>query len=98
MNQHGMFFPTLDALQGRETHMSTIHVALDGRNETLNISDVFTPERGFAADITASNLTESQVKDTLASYFDVNPAQLRDHTVVFNPNGTLTVRPNASWG
>jgi len=78
--------------------MSTVHVVLGGRNETLNIADVFTPDRGFAAGITAGNLTESQVKDTLASHFDVNPTQLRDHVVNFNPNGTITVRPNASWG
>jgi len=84
--------------------MSKVHVVYSGRNEDLEFDQVFPAERLAAIGIqegtvvNASNITEDQVKTALAQYYDVGLGEFEDHYVEINPNGNVTVRPNATFG
>jgi hypothetical protein len=84
--------------------MADVHVVYNGRNDDINLDELFTPERrasvGLAADtvLTSANVTEAQVKQALAQYYDVGVGEFRDFFVEINPNGNLTVRPNTVFG
>ena len=80
------------------------HVVYDGQNKDLNFDEVFPADRFAAIGIpegtvvSASSVTEQQVKAALAQFFDVGLGEFEDHFVEINPNGNITVRPNASFG
>ena len=85
--------------------MSSVHVVISGRNETIDFTDLFTAGRrelvGLPADgdISIQDITEAQVKHALTDYFDVPEAELRDHYVELNSGtGNVTVRPDAKFG
>jgi hypothetical protein len=72
--------------------MSDIHVVYGGRNETLNFGDIFTGGEE------PKSITHDQVKTALAHHYDVSTDEFEAHFVEVNPNGNITVRPNAKWG
>lgn len=84
--------------------MATVHVVYDGRNDDLELNQVFSAERLEAIGVTAGrkitsrNVTEAQVKNALAAWYDRPVSELNDHYVEMNPNGNITVRPNAKFG
>lgn len=82
--------------------MSTIHVVYGGKNETHEFNDVFRsdwlPTLGITGTPTPSSLTQSQIRQALANFYDVNVNEFADHFIETNPNGNITVRPNAKWG
>lgn len=84
--------------------MSTVHVLYKGRTEDLEFEQVFPVGRFQAIGIpegttvSASNLTEGQIKAALSQHFDVGLGEFEDHYVEINPNGNVTVRPNTTYG
>lgn len=80
-----------------------VHVIYKNQR-TYPFNEVFTPERlvsfGFpaGATVTASQLTEDQVRTALSQKYDVPLSEFADHFVEVNANGNITVRPNAEWG
>lgn len=82
--------------------MSTIHVVYGGRNETLQFNDVFREDwldrLGISQNPVPTNLSHSQIKQALANFYDINVNEFEAHFVEINPNGNITVRPNAKWG
>jgi hypothetical protein len=84
--------------------MSTIHVVYGGRNEDLEFDQVFRSDRlqtlGLSEGQIAApnNITNEQVKRALANHYDVDQSEFEAHYVENNPNGNITVRPNAKWG
>ena len=84
--------------------MAQVHVVYDGRNEDLEMGDVFRTDRlaalGIAegTELSSRNVTETQVKNALSQYYDVAVSEFQDHYVELNPNGNVTVRPNTKFG
>lgn len=84
--------------------MSTVHVVYDGRNQDLDLNEIFPEDRlesiGVApgTDINSGNLTEQQVRVAVAQHYDIALEDLSDHYVEFSPNGNITVRPNTTFG
>jgi hypothetical protein len=82
--------------------MSIIHVAYGGRNEDLEFDDVFREDRLHSLGMTTKPLSQSTnpetVKRALAIHYDVSYDEFDSHFVEVNPNGNITVRPNAKWG
>ena len=84
--------------------MSMIHCTFRGRQYDYNFEDVFVPERFPAIgipdgmEVTASSVSEDQVKTALAQKFDVGLGEFSDSYVEINPNGNITVRPDAVFG
>lgn len=81
--------------------MSTIHAMFNGRTEDAEFEDVFTPERMGSLGITSASpatLSPENVKTALAQHFDVGVDMFQDHYVEVNPNGNITVRPDAKFG
>lgn len=82
--------------------MSTIHVVYNGRNEDLEFDHVFRQDRletlGVQQNPTHNSITQDQVKRALANHYDVDIEEFEAHYVEINPNGNITVRPNAKWG
>jgi hypothetical protein len=83
--------------------MSQIHVAYDGKNQDLEFDEVFPVERraglGLSEGvISSSTVTPDQVKQAVAQFYDVGIAQFNDYYVEINPNGNITVRPDATFG
>ena len=77
----------------------SIHVVYGGRNEDLEFDQVFRSDR-FTTDQTPtpSTVSQEQVKTALANHYDVDAREFEAHYVEINPNGNITVRPNAKWG
>jgi hypothetical protein len=82
--------------------MATIHVVYGGRNETLEFDEVFRSDRATSLRIESipepSSISHALVKRALAHFYDVNQNEFEAHYVETNPNGNITVRPNAKWG
>jgi len=82
--------------------MSTIHVVYGGRNEDLQFDEVFREDRlealGVPRNSTSSSVSHAQIKRALADHYDVDADEFEAHYVEINPNGNITVRPNAKWG
>jgi len=84
--------------------MSTIHVVYDGESKDLEFETVFPAERyaaiGIVAgtEVTASTVSQDNVRTALSQHFDVGLSEFNDHFVEINPNGNITVRPNATFG
>jgi hypothetical protein len=81
--------------------MSTIHVAFGGRNEDLEFDEVFRPDRLTTLELqnaTPNSITHTQIKQALANHYDVDQQEFEAHYVEINPNGNITVRPNAKFG
>jgi hypothetical protein len=84
--------------------MSHVHVVYQGRKEDLEFDTVF-PQTRFAnigipeGTIPSVNtLNSEQVKTALAQHYDVGLGEFADHFVELNPNGNITVRPEAVFG
>jgi hypothetical protein len=82
--------------------MSMIHVVYSGRNEDLEFDEVFRPDRYEALGITDTarpeNVSNDLIKRALAYHYDVAANEFEAHYIENNPNGNITVRPNAKWG
>ncbi len=84
--------------------MASVHVIYKGQTQDIEFDALFTAERRANmgidpnAVLTASNVTEAQLKQALAQYFDVGLGEFNDHYVEMNPNGNATVRPNTTFG
>lgn len=78
--------------------MSQIHVIYNGNND-IEFTDVFRQDRTPEIQNPQPNtVTHEQIKRALSIYFDVNQNEFDDHYIEINPNGNITVRPNAKWG
>lgn len=84
--------------------MSTVHVVYNGESKDLEFDTVFSTERlaaiGIAdgTEVSASTVSQENVRTALAQHFDVGLSEFSDHYVEINPNGNITVRPNATFG
>ena len=84
--------------------MASVHVIYKGQTQDIEFDTLFTAERRANmgidpnAVLTASNVTEAQLKQALAQFFDVGLGEFNDHYVEMNPNGNATVRPNTTFG
>lgn len=84
--------------------MADVHVIYKGRTDDINFDQLFPAERrvalGISPDIvlSSSNITEAQVKNALAQWYDVGIGEFDDLFVEMNPNGNVTVRPNTPFG
>ena len=82
----------------------SVHVVFRGRNDDLELQDIFPEhrldsigvERG--SEVTPQSVSEQQVKTALSLHYDVPNSEFTDHYVEINPNGNITVRPNATFG
>jgi hypothetical protein len=87
-----------------EVFMADVHVIYKGRTDDISIDQLFPAERrvalGIAPDtvLSSSNVTEAQVKNALAQWYDVGVGEFDDLFVEMNPNGNVTVRPNTPFG
>jgi hypothetical protein len=80
--------------------MSIIHVAFSGRNEDLEFDEVFRSDRLVTLGLqnaTPNSITHTQIKQALANHYDVDQNEFEAHFVEINPNGNITVRPNAKF-
>lgn len=84
--------------------MSKVHVVYKGRNEDLELNELFSEDRfenlgiESGTEISAGTINEQMVKNALSYHFDVSTNDFEDHYVEINPNGNVTVRPNATFG
>jgi len=81
--------------------MSSIHAMFNGRTEDVEFDDVFSQDRMESLGITSATpatLSPETVKTALAQHFDVGVTMFQDHYVEVNPNGNITVRPDAKFG
>lgn len=84
--------------------MSTVHVIFKGQNEDLDLQELF-PEDRFenlnieqGTVITANTINQDMVRRALSYHYDVSVDEFEDHYVEINPNGNVTVRPEATFG
>ena len=81
-----------------------VHLKYEGRSETIEFDVLFPTERyasiGIAAGTTATpqTVSEQQIRLALAQHFDVGLDEFEEHFIEINPNGNITVRPEAVFG
>lgn len=84
--------------------MATVHVKYAGNSHTIDFDELFPAERYTAigipagTDVSPSTVTDQHVKTALAQHFDVALDEFEALFVEFNPNGNITVRPEAVFG
>jgi len=64
------------------------HITWQGRQHDIDIQDL---------DL-GTDSTPAQVKTAIAVHLDVPVEKLTDYSVVTEPNGNLTLRPEATFG
>lgn len=81
-----------------------VHVKYEGRSEDIEFDRLFSQDRLASIGIpegtvpTPQNVTERQVKVALAQYYDKGVDEFDQLFVEINPNGNITVRPDAVFG
>jgi hypothetical protein len=82
--------------------MAQIYVKYNGRQDTLDFDDVFTPQRiealGLRTPVSPSSLNAEIVRTAIAQKYDVNVSEFADQYIEINPNGNITIRPESGWG
>ena len=84
--------------------MATVHVMYDGQSHDIEL-EALIPIQDRAAlgispdsQLTTTNITADQIRNSLASHFDKPVSEFEDLVVEFHKNGNATVRPNATFG
>jgi len=81
-----------------------VHVKYEGRSDDIDFPVLFPAERlaglGIAEGTqpTPQTVTERQVKLALAQHYDRGANEFDQFYVEINPNGNITVRPDATFG
>jgi hypothetical protein len=81
-----------------------VHVKYEGRSDDIEFSTLFPRERLAAlgmdanADPTPQTVTQQQIRTALAQHYDRGLGEFDDMYVEVNPNGNITVRPEATFG
>lgn len=82
----------------------TIHVRYDGKSTDIPFEEFFRSDRlgrvGVNSDTVSSikDLTDTQIKQMLASYFDKSSDEFSGFVLDREENGNLTCRPSAVFG
>jgi len=81
-----------------------VHVKYEGRSDDIEFGDLFPQDRlasmGFAegAAPTPQTVTQQQIRIALAQHYDRGVNEFDPFYVEVNPNGNITVRPEATFG
>lgn len=81
-----------------------VYVKYEGRSEDIEFDVLFPQDRrvslGVAegVDPTPQTVTQQQIRMALAQHFDRGLTEFDDMYVEVNPNGNITVRPEATFG
>jgi hypothetical protein len=81
-----------------------VHVKYEGRSEDIEFDALFAQDRlasiGIPAGVvpTPQSVTQQQIKVALAQHFDRGLTEFDEMYVEVNPNGNITVRPEAVFG
>jgi len=81
-----------------------IHVKYEGRSDAIEFDSLFPAERYVSIGIapgttpTPQTVTDAQVRIALAQHYDVGLDEFEEHFIEINPNGNITVRPEAVFG
>jgi len=81
-----------------------VHVKYEGRSEDIEFGTLFQQDRLAGMGIpegampTPQTVTQQQMRVALAQHFDKGIDEFNDFYVEINPNGNITVRPEAGFG
>jgi len=81
-----------------------VHVKYEGRSDDIEFDTLFRQDRlagmGFVQGVvpTAQTVTQQQIRVALAQHYDKGIDEFNDFYVEVNPNGNITVRPEAGFG
>jgi len=81
-----------------------LHVRYDGKSTDIPFDEFFRSDRldrvGVNSDkaTSASDLTDTQIKHMLASYFDKSSSEFDGYVLDREENGNITCRPQAVFG
>jgi len=81
-----------------------VHVKYEGRSDDIEFGTLFRQDRlvslGIPMDTTPTpqTVTQAQIRMALAQHYDRGMGEFDDMFVEVNPNGNITVRPEAVFG
>lgn len=88
----------------KDLFMANVHVQFRGQQQDISFEELFSGDRyealGINTDTVASpqSVSDTQIRMALAQKFDVGVGEFQDLFIEKNPNGNITVRPNAVFG
>ena len=79
--------------------MAVLHVKFRGESHDIQTSEIFAEDRLAVLGISEEDaLTDTQVKQALANWFDAAIADFNSYEIERHTNGNMTVRPQAVFG
>jgi len=81
-----------------------VHVKYEGRSDDIEFETLFPADRWASLGIaegtvpTPQTVTQQQIRTALAQHYDRGVGEFNDMYVEVNPNGNITVRPEATFG
>lgn len=81
-----------------------VHVKYEGRSDDIEFETLFPEDRlagiGIAegTEPTPQTVTQQQIRTALAQHYDRGVGEFDDMFIEVNPNGNITVRPEATFG